>query len=348
MCSRTHNLGVHNLKKFLSSLLIALTCVGTQAADITGAGATFPYPVYAKWAEAYKRETGIGLNYQSIGSSGGIRQINARTVTFGASDAPVKGEDLDRNGQVQFPAIIGGTVPVINLDGFRPGELRITGPVMADVFMGNISKWNDPRLQALNPGKALPDQLITVVHRADGSGTTYNWTDYLTVVSEEWARRVGRGAAVKWPAASSVGGKGNEGVAANVNRIKGSIGYVEYAYVKKNNMTFMQLQNRSGRWISPDDLTFAAAADGADWFSVPGMGLSIVDQRNPNAWPVSSASFIIMYRVPSDKSASQAVLKFFDWAFKNGKKMSEELDYVHLPVTLQDQIRQRVWSQIKH
>lgn len=347
MCSRTHNLGVHNLKKFLSSLLIALTCVSAQAADITGAGATFPYPIYAKWAEAYKRETGIGLNYQSIGSSGGIRQINNRTVTFGATDAPVKGEDLDRNGQVQFPAIIGGTVPVINLDGFRPGELRITGPVMADVFMGNITKWNDPRLQALNPGKVLPDQVITVVHRADGSGTTYNWTDYLTVVSDEWAKRVGRGAAVKWPAPTSVGGKGNEGVAANVNRIKGSIGYVEYAYVKKNNMTFMQIQNRSGRWVSPDDITFAAAADGADWFSVPGMGLSIVDQRNPNAWPVSSASFIIMYRNPENKQTSQAVLKFFDWAFRNGKKMSDELDYVHLPVALQEQIRQRVWSQIK-
>lgn len=347
MCSRTHNLGVHNLKKFLSSLLIALTCVSAQAADITGAGATFPYPIYAKWAEAYKRETGIGLNYQSIGSSGGIRQINNKTVTFGASDAPVKGEDLEKNGQVQFPAIIGGTVPVINLDGFKPGELRITGPVMAEVFMGNIVKWNDSRLQALNPGKALPDQTITVVHRADGSGTTYNWTDYLTVVSEEWARRVGRGAAVKWPAPTSVGGKGNEGVAANVNRIKGSIGYVEYAYVKKNNMTFMQLQNRSGRWVSPDDTTFAAAADGADWFSVPGMGLSIVDQRNPNAWPVSSASFIIMYRNPDNRAQSQAVLKFFDWAFRNGRKMSEELDYVHLPIALQDQIRQRVWSQIK-
>ena len=327
--------------------MLSLACATGWAADITGAGATFPYPIYAKWAEAYKRETGIGLNYQSIGSSGGIRQINNKTVTFGASDAPVKGEDLEKNGQVQFPAIIGGTVPVINLDGFKPGELRITGPVMAEVFMGNIVKWNDSRLQALNPGKALPDQTITVVHRADGSGTTYNWTDYLTVVSEEWARRVGRGAAVKWPAPTSVGGKGNEGVAANVNRIKGSIGYVEYAYVKKNNMTFMQLQNRSGRWVSPDDTTFAAAADGADWFSVPGMGLSIVDQRNPNAWPVSSASFIIMYRNPDNRAQSQAVLKFFDWAFRNGRKMSEELDYVHIPMALQDQIRQRVWSQIK-
>jgi phosphate transport system substrate-binding protein len=334
------------VKKLFLTFLAAFA-VTAQAADITGAGATFPYPIYAKWAEAYKKETGIGLNYQSIGSSGGIRQINNKTVAFGATDAPVKGEDLEKNGQVQFPAIIGGTVPVINLDGFNPGELRITGPVMAEVFMGNIVKWNDPKLQALNPGKRLPDVNITVVHRADGSGTTFNWTDYLTVVSPEWAQKVGRGAAVKWPAASSVGGKGNEGVAANVNRIKGSIGYVEYAYVKKNNMTFLQLQNKAGRWISPDDLTFAAAADGADWFSVPGMGLSIVDQRNPNAWPVSSASFIIMYKNPTNKEDSQNVLKFFDWAFKNGAKMSSELDYVHLPASLQDQIRSRVWSQIK-
>jgi len=334
--------------KSLIAAIFACVAFAAQAADITGAGATFPYPVYAKWAEAYKRETGIGLNYQSIGSSGGIRQINARTVTFGATDAPVSGENLDKQGQVQFPAIIGGTVPVVNLDGFRPGELRITGPVMAEVFMGTINKWNDPKLQALNPGKKLPDQPITVVHRADGSGTTFNWTDYLSTVSKEWADKVGRGAAVKWLAATAVGGKGNEGVAANVNRIRGSIGYVEYAYVKKNTMTFLQLQNKSGRWVSPDDLTFAAAADGADWFSVPGMGLSIVDQANSNAWPVSSASFIIMYRDPADKRASQEVIKFFDWAFKNGAKMSAELDYVHLPATLQSQIRQRVWSQIKH
>jgi phosphate transport system substrate-binding protein len=333
--------------KHLLTLVAAFTMVTANAADITGAGATFPFPIYAKWAEAYKKETGIGLNYQSIGSSGGIRQINAKTVTFGATDAPVKGEDLDKQGQVQFPAIIGGTVPIVNLDGFKPGELRITGPVMAEVFMGNITKWNDPKLTALNPGKALPDLAITVVHRADGSGTTFNWTDYLATVSPEWLQRVGKGAAVKWPAATSVGGKGNEGVAANVSRTRGAIGYVEYAYVKKNNMTFLQLQNKAGRWVSPDDLTFAAAADGADWFSVPGMGLSIVDQRNPNAWPVSSASFIIMYKDPADKKASQEVLKFFDWAFKNGKKDAVDLDYVPLPDALTKQIRERVWTQIK-
>ncbi len=333
--------------KKLFAILVAAVSITTQAADITGAGATFPFPIYAKWAEAYKKETGVGLNYQSIGSSGGIRQINARTVTFGATDAPVKGEDLDKQGQVQFPAIIGGTVPIVNLEGFKPGELRITGPVMAEVFMGNITKWNDAKLTALNPGKALPDLAITVVHRADGSGTTFNWTDYLSTVSPEWLQRVGRGAAVKWPAPTSVGGKGNEGVAANVSRTRGAIGYVEYAYVKKNNMTFLQLQNKAGRWVSPDDLTFAAAADGADWFSVPGMGLSIVDQRNPNAWPVSSASFIIMYKDPADKKASQEVLKFFDWAFKNGKKDAVDLDYVPLPDALTKQIRERVWTQIK-
>jgi len=334
------------VKKLILTLLAAVA-VTAQAADITGAGATFPYPIYAKWAEAYKKETGVGLNYQSIGSSGGIRQINNKTVAFGATDAPVKGEDLDKLGQVQFPAIIGGTVPVINLEGFKPGELRITGPVLAEVFSGDIVKWNDAKLAALNPGKRLPDANITVVHRADGSGTTFNFTDYLAEVSKPWADKVGRGAAVKWPAASSVGGKGNEGVAANVNRVKGAIGYVEYAYVKKNNMTFMQLQNKSGKWVSPDDLTFAAAAAGADWFSVPGMGISIVDQKGDTVWPISTASFIIMYKDPADKKSSAEVLKFFDWSFKNGKKMAEELDYVSLPDVLTRQIRERVWSQIK-
>ena len=332
--------------KKLFAILLAATTFAAHA-DITGAGATFPYPIYAKWAEAYKKETGIGLNYQSIGSSGGIKQINAKTVTFGATDAPVPGADLDKNGQVQFPAIIGGTVPIVNLDGFQPGELRITGPVLAEVFMGDITRWNDAKLAALNPGKKLPDQPITVVHRADGSGTTFNFTDYLTTVSPEWSKRVGRGAAIKWPAASSIGGKGNEGVAANVNRAKGSIGYVEYAYVKKNKLTFLQLQNKAGKFVSPDDLTFAAAAAGADWFSVPGMGLSIVDQKGDAVWPVTTASFIIMYKNPDDKKSSAEVLKFFDWAFKNGKKDAADLDYVSLPDNLTRQIRERVWTQIK-
>ncbi len=336
------------MKKFILTLLAAFGfAVTAQAADITGAGATFPFPIYAKWAEDYKRATGVGLNYQSIGSSGGIRQIRAGTVIFGASDAPMKGEDLDKDGLVQFPAIIGGTVPIVNLQGFKPGELRITGTVLADVYMGNITKWNDPKLTALNPGKQLPDDTITVVHRADGSGTTFNWTDYLATVSKEWADRVGRGAAVKWIPSTAVGGKGNEGVAANVARIKGSIGYVEYAYVKKNKLTYLQLQNKSGKWVHPDDATFAAAAAGADWFSVPGMGLSIVDQRGDNVWPVSTASFIIMYKDPKDQKQSQEALKFFDWAFKNGKQSALDLDYVPLPDALTNQIRQRVWTQIK-
>lgn len=335
------------MNKIFTVLIGIIFTTAAYATGITGAGATFPYPVYSKWAESYKKETGTGLNYQSIGSSGGIRQINAGTVLFGATDAPVKGEELDKRGQVQFPAIIGGTVPILNLDGFKPGELRITGPLLAEVFMGNIVKWNDPKLLAVNPGKRLPDMNITIIHRADGSGTTFNWTDYLTVVSPEWEKRVGRGAAVKWPATSSVGGKGNEGVAANVTRIKGAIGYVEYAYVKKNNLVHMQLQNKDGNFVNPDDKTFAAAAVGADWFSVPGMGLSIVDQSGKDTWPVTTASFIIMYKDPKDTKASQEVLKFFDWAFKNGKQAALELDYVPLPDVLTDQIRQRVWTQIK-
>lgn len=336
------------MKKLSTLLLSAAFATSVLSADITGAGATFPYPVYAKWAEAYKKQTGVGLNYQSIGSSGGIRQINAGTVAFGATDAPVKGEDLDKRNQVQFPAVIGGTVPIVNLEGFKPGELRVTGQVLADIYMGTVVKWNDPKLTALNPGKNLPNQNITVVHRADGSGTTFNWTDYLSSVSVEWATKVGKGAAVKWPASSSVGGKGNEGVAANVNRIKGSIGYVEYAYVKKNNLTHMQLQNKSGAWVNPDDKTFAAAADGADWFSVSGMGISIVDQSNKNAWPITTASFIVMYKDPKDKEQSAEVLKFFDWAFKNGKELALELDYVPLPDSLTKSIRERVWTQIRN
>ncbi len=336
------------LKTVAAAALATLAMGSAIAADITGAGATFPFPIYAKWAEAYKQATGTGLNYQSIGSSGGIRQIRAKTVAFGATDAPLSGADLDKDGMVQFPAIIGGTVPVFNLDGFGKGELRVTGPVLAEMFMGKISKWNDPKLAALNPGKRLPDQTITIVHRADGSGTTFNWTDYLATVSKEWADTVGRGAAVKWPAPTSVGGKGNEGVAANVARTKGSLGYVEYAYAKKNNIAVMALQNRDGNFVMPGDEEFTAAAAGADWFSVPGMGLSIVNQPGAKAYPVSTASFILMYKNPENKAESAEVIKFFDWAFKNGKKMALDLEYVPLPDALTNQIRTRVWSQINN
>jgi phosphate transport system substrate-binding protein len=345
---RNHmNLKRNFIKSVAAAAMATLAMGSVFAADITGAGASFPYPVYVKWAESYKAATGVGLNYQSIGSSGGIRQIRAKTVTFGATDAPMSGDDLEKDGLVQFPMIIGGTVPVLNLDGFKPGELRITGPVLAEMFMGKISNFNDPKIAALNPGKKLPDQAITVVHRADGSGTTFNFTDYLAAISKDWADTVGKGAAVKWPAASSVGGKGNEGVAANVNRVKGSIGYVEYAYVKKNNMNFMQIQNANGVYVSPDDLTFAAAAAGADWFSVPGMGVSMVNAKGANSWPISTASFILMYKQPVDKAAAAEALKFFDWSLNNGKKMAADLDYVPLPDALSAAIRTRVWTQIQ-
>jgi phosphate transport system substrate-binding protein len=334
------------LKTLAAATLASLAMGSALAADITGAGATFPFPVYAKWAEAYKQATGIGLNYQSIGSSGGIRQIRAKTVAFGATDAPVPGPDLDKDGMVQFPAIIGGTVPVFNLDGFKKGELRVTGPVLAEMFLGKISKWNDPKLVALNPGKNLPNMTITIVHRADGSGTTFNWTDYLATVSKEWADGPGKGAAVKWPAPTSVGGKGNEGVAANVSRTKGSLGYVEYAYAKKNDIAVMALENKDGKFVMPDDLTFAAAAANADWSKAPGMGISLVNQPGATAYPVVTASFILMYKQPANKAESAEVLKFFDWAFKNGKGMATELDYVPLPDALTNQIRQTIWSQI--
>lgn len=336
--------------RFKPSLLIAAAALAfgtsSQAADITGAGATFPFPIYSKWAEAYKKETGVGLNYQSIGSSGGIRQIRAKTVTFGATDAPVSGDELARDAMVQFPAIIGGTVPVFNLDGFVAGDLRISGPVLADMFLGKIAKWNDPKIVALNPGKTLPDLAITVVHRADGSGTTFNFTDYLSAVSEDWAGKVGKGAAVKWPASTSVGGKGNEGVAANVARTKGALGYVEYAYAKKNKIPNFALKNAAGKFVMPSGESFAAAAAEVNWGKVPGMGVSMVDPDAADAWPIATASFILMYKKPGDKNASNQALKFFDWAFKSGKKLATDLDYVPLPDNLTDKIRKEVWTQI--
>ena len=335
------------IKALISGAALSLSLTVANAADITGAGATFPYPIFAKWAEEYKKATGIGLNYQSIGSSGGIRQIRAKTVTFGATDAPLSGADLDKDGMVQFPVVLGGVVPVINLEGFKPGELRVNGEVLAEMFMGTISNWNDAKFAALNPGKKLPNQAITVAHRADGSGTTFIFTDYLNEVSPAWAKSVGKGAAVKWPAASSVGGKGNEGVAANVTRVKGSVGYVEYAYAKRNKIPHMQLLNRDGKYVEPDDLTFAAAAAGADWKSVPGMGLSLVNLKGAQSWPITGASFALMYKTPDKVADSNEVLKFFDWAFKNGKKMAEELDYVALPDAVTKLISDTAWSQIK-
>ena len=333
-------------KSLVAAVGLTAIAATTWAADITGAGATFPFPIYAKWAEGYKAATGTGMNYQSIGSSGGIRQIRAKTVTFGATDAPVSGADLDKDAMVQFPAIIGGTVPVINLDGFKPGELRVTGPIMAEMFLGKISKWNDPKLVALNPGKNLPNELITVVHRADGSGTTFNWTDYLSVISKEFADTVGKGAAVKWPAPTSVGGKGNEGVAANVSRIKNSVGYVEYAYAKKNNMSHLNLRNLAGQFVAPDDETFAAASASTDWSKIPGMSIYLTNAPGAKSWPITGASYILMYKQPANKANSAEVMKFFDFAFKEGKKMAADLEYVPMPDATTDFIRKSVWNNV--
>ena len=335
------------MKHFLSAVVLSVFALSALATEITGAGATFPYPIYAKWAEDYQRATGVKLNYQSIGSSGGVKQIKGGTVHFGATDAPLKVEDLATSGLIQFPTILGGVVPVINLDGFKPGELQVTGTVLAEIFLGSITKWNDPKISQLNPGKKLPDQTITIVHRADGSGTTFIFTDYLNEVSKAWAEQVGKGPAVKWPAKSSVGGKGNEGVAAVTNRVKGSIGYVEYAYAKKNNIPHLKLQNRDGKYVDPDDTTFAAAAAGADWFKTPGMGISLVNQRGANAWPITGASFVLVYREPKDVKATQEVLKFFAYAWDKGGKSAIDLDYVPLPKAVTDRIRSEQWTLIK-
>lgn len=337
------------MKKILAVIAASLYLMSPQAnaETITGAGATFPYPVYSKWSEAYQVKTDIQLNYQSIGSSGGIKQIKAATVDFGATDAPLKGDELAASGLVQFPTVLGGVVPIINVEGIKPGELQLTGDVLAKIFVGHIVNWSDRRIQELNPKAKLPDESITIVHRADGSGTTFIFTDYLSEVSAVWKEQVGKGAAVKWPAASSVAGKGNEGVAANVGRVKNSIGYVEYAYAKKNKMTYVKLQNRNGKYVEPDDLTFASAAAGADWFGTPGMGISLVNQKGDQAWPITGATFILMYREPKNFKASQETIKFFDWAFVNGGKLATDLDYVPLPKAVTDRIRSDVWTQIK-
>ncbi len=319
--------------------------VHAHAADITGAGATFPYPIYAKWADAYKKQTGIGMNYQSIGSGGGIAQIKAKTVDFGASDMPLKAEDLQTSGLMQFPAVIGGVVPVLNVEGIPAGQLKLTGPVLADIYLGKIKSWNDKAIADLNPSIKLPADPITVVRRSDGSGTSFLWTDYLSKMSPEWKTKVGASTAVAWP--EGVGGKGNEGVAAYVQRIKGSIGYVEYAYAKKNKMNYAQVQNKDGVFVSPDDSTFQAAAAGADWKGTPGFGAILTDQPGKASWPISGASFILMQTKQDKPQNASEVLKFFEWSFKNGQKMAEELDYVPLPEPLVRQIADAWKAQLK-
>ena len=313
---------------FLGAMLVGFV-LDAQAIDITGAGATFPYPIYAKWADAYKQKTGVGLNYQSIGSGGGIAQIKAKTVDFGASDMPLKPDDLQQAGLMQFPAIIGGVVPVVNLEGIAPGQLKFTGPVLADIFLGKIKNWSDKAIADLNPGLKLPADPITVVRRSDGSGTTFIWTDYLSKVSPEWKEKVGASTAVAWP--EGVGGKGNEGVAAYVQRIKGSIGYVEYAYAKKNKMSYASVKNKEGQFVQPDDDTFQAAAAYADWKNAPGFYQILTDQPGKTSWPITGASFILMHQKQDKPQNATEVLKFFDWALKSGQKMATELDYVPMP-----------------
>lgn len=308
-----------------------------HAINITGAGATFPYPIYAKWADAYQKATGHNMNYQSIGSGGGIKQITAKTVDFGASDMPLKAEDLQKHGLVQFPAIMGGVVPVYRLAGIGPGQLKFSGKLLADIYMGKVSKWNDPAIAQLNPGVKLPGSNITVVHRSDGSGTTFLWTNYLSKMSPEFKQAVGEGTSVKWPA--GVGGKGNEGVASFVQKINGSIGYVEYAYAKQNKLAHGQVQNKAGKFVEPEDESFKAAAAGADWGSVPGMGVILTEQPGEQSWPITGASFILMQAKQDKAETAREVLKFFDWSFANGAKMAAELDYVPMPEPVVRQIR---------
>ena len=312
------------------------------AIDISGAGATFPYPIYAKWADAYKKETGNGLNYQSIGSGGGIKQITAKTVTFGATDMPLKPEQLAKDGLVQFPTVIGGDIPVVNLQDIKSGDLKLDGPTLAKIFLGEIKAWNDPAIQKLNPSAKLPSQAIVVVHRSDGSGTTFIWTDYLSKVSADWKSKVGANTSVEWPV--GIGAKGNEGVANNVANTKGSIGYVEYAYAKQNKMTSLNMMNKDGKAVAPTAEAFKAAAANADWVGTPGFGVILTNQSGATSWPLAGATFILMHKQPKDNAAAAEALKFFAWAYAKGDKMAEELDYVPMPDTVVGAI-EKAWAQ---
>ncbi len=324
---------VDHLMRYAAAGVIGLSfATAVQAADITGAGSTFFYPIASKWAEAYKAKTGTGLNYQSIGSGGGIKQIKAKTVDFGASDKPLPIEELEQSGLVQFPMIIGGIVPVVNLDGVAPGQLKLTGPVLADIFQGKITKWNDPAIQALNKDVKLTDDLITIIHRSDGSGTTYVFTNYLSKVSPSFKSAIGNDPSVSWT--TGIGGKGNEGVASYVQRVKGGIGYVEYAYALQNKMTYVQLQNKEGVFLQPELKSFQAAAALADWKSAPGFNLILTDQAGKDSWPITGTTFILMQKVQDKPGVAKEALKFFDWAYHNGGAMAESLAYVPLPASV--------------
>ncbi|MHB1290925.1 MAG: phosphate ABC transporter substrate-binding protein PstS [Sulfuricella sp.] len=335
----------HGLKLAASAALALGLSSAAFAGNITGAGATFPYPIYAKWAEAYKAKTGTNFNYQSIGSGGGIKQIQAKTVDFGASDMPLKSEELDKNGLMQFPAVMGGVVPVINLANIAPGQIKLNGTVLADIFLGKIKKWNDPAIVALNKDAKLADEAITVVHRSDGSGTTFIFTNYLSKVSPEWKSKVGENTSVSWPA--GVGGKGNEGVASYVKQIKGSIGYVEYAYALQSKMTHTQLQNREGHFVQPVEESFKAAAAYAQWDKAPGFYEILTDEPGKQSWPITGATFILMHKVQSKPENAAEVLKFFDWAYTNGGKMALEMDYIPMPDSVVKLVKGAWKAQIK-
>ena len=324
----------------LAATLVASTAL---AADISGAGATFPYPVYAKWADSYKKETNNGLNYQSIGSGGGIKQIKASTVTFGATDAPLKADELEKDGLVQWPMVMGGIVPVVNLDGVAGGDLVLDGPTLASIFMGAVKTWDDPAIKKLNGSAKLPSSAIAVVHRSDGSGTTFNFTDYLAKVSPDWKSKVGSATAVEWPV--GIGAKGNEGVANNVANTKGSIGYVEYAYAKQNKLTFTKMINMDGKTVSPVSASFQAAAANADWAKSPGFYQILTNQSGPESWPITAATFILMRKKAADAETSKEALKFFDWAFAKGGKEAEALDYIPMPDAVVTLIKKE-WSGI--
>ena len=329
----------------LAAAALAAGSLAAPAAEISGAGATFPYPVYAKWADAYKKETGTGVNYQSIGSGGGIKQIQANTVTFGATDKPLTEKELGASDLVQWPMVMGGIVPVVNLEGVKPGDLTMDGKTLADIYLGTIKTWNDPALAKLNPGAKLPSTAIAVVHRSDGSGTTFNFTDYLSKVSTDWKSKVGENTAVEWPV--GIGAKGNEGVASNVANTKGSIGYVEYAYAKQNNLTYTKMMNKDGKAVSPTFDAFSAAAANADWANAPGFYQILTDQPGATSWPITAATFILMHRQAKDAAASGEALKFFDWAFKNGAKDAQALDYIPMPDNVVALIKKDVAGSIK-
>jgi phosphate transport system substrate-binding protein len=331
---------VNFLKTIVAAGLVAAS-TSAFAADITGAGATFPFPVYSKWADAYKKDTGNGLNYQSIGSGAGIKQIQAKTVTFGATDAPLKAEQLEKDGLVQWPMVMGAIVPVVNLEGVKPGELVLSGELLGEIYLGKITKWDDPAIAKLNPKLKLPTDAITVVRRSDGSGTTFNFTDYLSKSNAEWKTKVGSGTAVEWPA--GVGAKGNEGVAGNIGQTKNSIGYVEYAYAKQNKLTYAAMINKAGKTVQPTVAAFQAAASNADWAKAPGYYVILTDQPGEASWPITAATFILMHKEPTDKAASAEAVKFFKWAFAKGDKMAEELDYIPMPEAVVKLI-EKTWS----